>query len=67
MTGRSRFGRGRGCTGRGFEGDENIVIVLCFVELSGEFVATFLEGYPDASCSGKRGTPARFDITRHDV
>lgn len=64
-TGKSRFGKGRGCTGRGLEGEENVVIVSLFVELSGGFVAILLERRADRSRSGRRGTPSRLD--KHDI
>ncbi len=68
-TGKSRFGRGRGWTGRGLEGEENVVVVSLFVGLSGGFVATFLEGRADGSRSGRRGMPSRLPcrLARHDI
>jgi len=65
MAGKSRFGRGRGWTGRGLEGDENVVVVSVFVELSGGFVVTFLDGSPYGGRAGRRGTRVR--LARHDI
>jgi len=67
-TGKSRFGRGRECTSRGVEGDEKVVVVSLFVELSGGFVPTFLEGCRDGRRSGRRGIPRRLGrLAGHDV